>query len=383
MEKYSCFELSIKIKLQKTKKLYFKGSVKMNIKIRAAKKNERPIIAHMIDLAFDDEPYGSSLKKPCQYVGHCDMDPHDCLENTRVLLVDRNIASVIHIAQREAYVHGEHVLFAFIAMVATHPEYRRRGYIRNLMRDAEDYMKKKGNCYSVMLGAFHTYTGSLGWHYWGEKNLTLNSKYVVQQKNRPHIELATRPAENRDIPFLVQVYKQRYTLFFGPVVRSEKYWDMWSLQCNWEGKYIIVTTNNELPIGYFHVSPDNSSIDEIGWDNSLKGKEEQIFIAALDWTFSKGLTSMYLWIDKNDKVAEEAMRKAFSTIDSVYCKPAGQSADESDPTPFLPQNNPNGVGILVKSLQKGPGILSDINNTDQLTDLMATHSWTWFGGDTM
>jgi hypothetical protein len=86
----------------------------VSTEIRAAHTEERPAIAHMIDAAFDSESYGPGLDSPCQYVGHSDMDPHDRPENTRVLLVDGEPASVVHVAEREAYASGDTVPFGYI-----------------------------------------------------------------------------------------------------------------------------------------------------------------------------------------------------------------------------------------------------------------------------
>ena len=85
----------------------------MSVETRGAREEERDAIAHVIDLAFDRESYGPSLREPCLYVGHSDMDPHDRAGNTRILI--HNIASVKRIAETSAWedVYDRDYIMAF------------------------------------------------------------------------------------------------------------------------------------------------------------------------------------------------------------------------------------------------------------------------------
>ena len=192
----------------------------MSVEIRAARGEERPRIAHMIDLAFEAESYGPGLDHPSQAVGHCDMDPYDRAENTRVLLVEDEVVAVVHVAERTAYACGETVPFGFIAMVATHPKHRRKGYAGRLLRDAEEYMRSRGFCYALMLGAYRYYCGSLGWRWHGEKYHTLPQRHVAIRDSSRRSGLSSRLATEQDIPCLSRSYEHRYGLSFGPTVRS-------------------------------------------------------------------------------------------------------------------------------------------------------------------
>src|SRR5512136_824712 len=105
----------------------------MKLDIRGATLAERPAVQHLINLAYDAESYGPSLTHPCTCVGSSDSDPYDRPENTRVLLVDGQLVSAMHVLEREAYVCGGRVRFGIITDVATHPDQRRRGYMGLLM----------------------------------------------------------------------------------------------------------------------------------------------------------------------------------------------------------------------------------------------------------
>lgn len=354
----------------------------MSVEVRAAKLEERPAICEVITLAFDAESYGPSLEEPCRSVGKSHMDPHDRAENTRILLIDGKIVSVVHVAEREAYLHGGRIPFGFVAMVATHPDYRRRGYMKQTMADAEGYMRRRGFWYAGLLGGFRVYGRSLGWRWCGENAPTLGWRYEVATGAASDSGLQTRPAADEDIPFLSRLYHARYGDRFGAVVRSHEYWRRWSLQCLWEGTYVIACEGT-TPVGYFHIDPSHRVVDEIGWEERHDAIEERIFLAAASWAAAKRSSRVGFYVDEGDQDANLAFRRAFGDVPRTFCKPNGQAAEGSDPTPYLPANWPKGMGIMVKFLNSGPGILAGVDSTEALTEVMARHSWLWFDGDTM
>ena len=107
-----------------------------------------------------------------------------------------------------------------------------------------------------------------------------------------------------------------------------------------------------------------------------RGGQNQVFLAALSWGFESGNSAIDFYMDDFDELFNNFLHVAF-------CKPNGQTTDDPDPRPHLPENWPDGMGIMVKFLGSGQGILADVNVTDALTEAMAQYSWSWFDGDTM
>jgi GNAT superfamily N-acetyltransferase len=344
----------------------------MNVEIRGATQEERSAVCHLIDLAFDAESHGPSLENPCNDIGSSRMDPYHRPENTRILLVDGQLVSVVHVIEREAYVYGDRFPFGFIAVVATHPDHRRRGYMRRVMTDAQAYMQRRGFCYGLLMGGWRDYGGSLGWRLCSEKFPTLGWKYVVPARGQRDSGLCTRVATEDDIPFLARVYEARYGKRFGPVIRSHEYWRRWSLKRPWEGIYITVC-DGTVPVGYFRIP------DEIGWDPDCEEMQERVFLSATSWTAKEGGTNVTFYVDE---IALAAFHRAFGDVPRTFTNPLGQPVEDSDPTPYRPANWPEGWGLLVKFLNPGPGILADVDSTDALTDAFVRHSWTYFDGDT-
>jgi len=141
----------------------------MKLEIRGARPEERPAISEVVNLAF-----GKELCLP-GHVGCSQDDPHDRPENTRILLADGEVVSVVHIGERHAYALGREVPIGFLTAVCTHPEHRRRGYLQRVMEDADDYMRHRGFRYGVLFGAFNVYCGTLGWRPSWEKVDRLDS----------------------------------------------------------------------------------------------------------------------------------------------------------------------------------------------------------------
>jgi len=130
-------------------------------------------------------------------------------------------------------------------------------------------------------------------------------------------------------------------------------------------------------VGYFRIP------DEIGWDPDREDMQEQVFLAATSWAAGQGRSNVDFYIADFDDVALSAFRRAFGDVPRTFTNPKGQPVEDSDPTPYRPENWPDGWGLLVRHLNPGPGILADVDSTDALTEAMARHSWTYFDGDSM
>ena len=352
----------------------------MNVEIRAARLEERPTICHLIDLAFDSESYGPSLARPCVSVGNSHLDPDDRPENTRVLLADGQIVSVVHVLERKAYACGGRVRFGFIAMVATHPDHRRRGYMRRAMRDAEDCMQRLGLCYAVLMGSYRLYGASLGWRLCSERRATLNWKYMVPANIAADAGVGARPATEEDIPFLARLYEARYGKRFGPVVRSGQYWRRWSLQRPEEGTYMVALADGE-PAGYFHIGGAHDDVDEIGWEQARDRAAVRVLLAASSCAGTRGMPTVSFWIDEADEAGMAEFRRTFGEVPRTFVDPLGQPVEGCDPAPFLPENCPDATGLFVKFLGPGPGILRSVDSSDALTEAMARYSWVMFDED--
>ncbi len=194
--------------------------------------------------------------------------------------------------------------------------------------------------------------------------------------------MSVRRAASEDVRFLVRAYAARYSRLLGPIVRCAEYWHRWSLTHRWEGDYMVICEGRRV-VGYFHASPDGADIDEIGWEGRSTDLAARIFMTATSWVLGRGHAAAHFWISERDSGACAGIRAAFKHVQLVPCKPNGEPAETDDPTPWLPENWPDGVGYMVKFLNPGPGVLASVTCTDSLTEVMSRYDWTTFEGDWM
>jgi GNAT superfamily N-acetyltransferase len=340
----------------------------VTIEIRAATREERPAVQDLIDLAFDAESYGPSLANPCTSVGNSEFDPYDRPENTRLLFVDGQLVSALHVLVREVYACRLRLGFAIITDVCTHPDRRRRGYLRLLLADAERHLRERGLCYAVLFGRLAFYTGSLGWHWCGEKRTTLDVAWLLPP-TQSQGAVGVTEATPDDVPFLAGCYGTRYGSRFGPVVRSHEYWRRWSLPRQWDGRYRIVREGRER-IGYFRAG---DGVDEVAW---VPGAAETVLAAA-----AHGEAETKLWVDESDAEVQEALRRLFGEVPRVSVDAMGQVTEDTGPAAMLARLRRGGSAMLVKWLAPGPGLLSRVSSTEALTQVMAERRWTMLDGD--
>ena len=347
----------------------------MTVEIRAAALAERPAVQQLVDLAFDAESYGPSLRSPSPSVGQSHLDPYDRPENTRVLLVNGEIVTTVHLLARRAYASGATVGVGLISTAATHPAHRRRGYLHLLLAETEQRMRERGLCYAVLMGRFGYYGGSLGWHWCDEQRRALRRVRLAPAIECAGLSLGEATAEY--VPFLADLYESRYGARFGPVVRPSEYWRRWSLRRPEEGVYVVVREASR-GLGYFHFG---SGVDEIGWERKLPGASERVFLGASAWAAGQGASQVSFWLAEEDEPARNGLEAAFGELPTTFVGPQGQPVCDGTPARFLPARSPDESGVMVKYLSPGPGPLAQVDSTDALTQCMAADSWTMFDGD--
>lgn len=240
----------------------------MSIEIRALRSDElevhgRLIYESYLENATDDS---DGLADPQWWVRSVANDPYYAPEQTRVLLVDgRMVASVSNFA-RQMFCGPDAPLakVSAIGSVATHPDFRRRGYVRQLLTESRQWMLENGFDFCFLFGNEQVY-GSSGWR--------LLSSFEATVSVRPPQDdpgLAVRQADfERDIPALCGIYDDFCQALTGPFVRTRAYWER-----RVRGGYFRdrtpefrVLEEGGEPVGYYRSSMPGR-VEEIGWRRS-------------------------------------------------------------------------------------------------------------------
>jgi len=146
-------------------------------------------------------------------------DPRMKPECNRFLFCDDELASSITVFLWPVRFRGGEILAGLIGSVCTHPDHRRRGYIRMLMEDAKNFMRDEGVTVSWLYGKQSVY-GPCGYD-------TFNNYSILAAEDFPGPEtgLTLRPLDLvSDYAAVKEIYETWNAGAFGPTVRLDGDW---------------------------------------------------------------------------------------------------------------------------------------------------------------
>jgi GNAT superfamily N-acetyltransferase len=183
-----------------------------------------------------------------------DYDP----QQTRVMVESGKLVCSVTCYPRLCYVAGRLARAACIGSVCTHPTYRRRGLLRQVLSDAIDWIRSQRILWSFLYGNEEVYRGS-GWRHLTSWSVAADLR--VRDAFGAHID--ARPVDlEADLPTLIATYERFNSPLTGPVVRTEQYWRTRVLRAERASEYSILT-NAGRAIGYYVGTEGRSS--EIAW----------------------------------------------------------------------------------------------------------------------
>ncbi|RLL39955.1 GNAT family N-acetyltransferase [Oceanobacillus piezotolerans] len=131
------------------------------------------------------------------------------------------IAAKLHLIPLQVYIQGKVFNMGGIASVATWPEYRRKGMIKDLLHHALNYMKANGQYISYLHPFSVPFYRKFGWEIaFAEKNYSIPMDTLKKDwKAKGYVK---RMGEN--IPVLQEIFQSFAIQFNGPLRRDEKWW---------------------------------------------------------------------------------------------------------------------------------------------------------------
>jgi GNAT superfamily N-acetyltransferase len=181
-------------------------------------------------------------------------------EQTRVMVIDGRLVCSVTCHPRPSYIAGRIVSAVCVGSVCTHPSYRRQGLLRQVLKEAADWMKSQGVLWSFLYGNEAVYGGS-GW-----KHLTSWSLSVdMPLREGFGTRITARPASaEADAATLMSIYEQFNGTLTGPTARDESYWRSRVLRPGEDHGYALLEREG-TPVGY-SVGAD-ATIAELGWSS--------------------------------------------------------------------------------------------------------------------
>ncbi|MFT4412278.1 enhanced intracellular survival protein Eis [Fredinandcohnia humi] len=134
------------------------------------------------------------------------------------------VVAKLHLLSLETYVGNKKFKMGGIAGVATYPEYRRRGYVKEMLSDVLVKMREQGFTVSMLHPFDVSFYRKFGWELYSNRLTTKHTKSDLDMLDAVDGEIKRFNIENVKIEELSQIYEQYATKFSGMLVRDPDWW---------------------------------------------------------------------------------------------------------------------------------------------------------------
>ncbi|MEH7238188.1 GNAT family N-acetyltransferase [Bacillus sp. JJ1562] len=172
---------------------------------------------------------------------------------------NKMLAAKFHLIPLTTYVGDQSYKVGGIAGVATYPEYRRRGYVNELLTYALETMKAQGFTISMLHPFDVSFYRKYGWELFCNRLKTVHQRSDLVTLDPVEGSVKRYFFENVNLDDLKWIYAQYATQFSGMLVREDEWWKSVIDDLNIAVYYDAF----EQPIGYIlYESKDNKMIVE-------------------------------------------------------------------------------------------------------------------------
>ena len=148
------------------------------------------------------------------------------LKNHQIYGIYENnkLAAKFHLIPLSTYVGDQSFKMGGIAGVATYPEYRRRGYVKELLTYALETMRTQGFTVSMLHPFDVSFYRKYGWELFSNRLKTLHKQADLTMFEPANGTIKRYQFENANLEELKQIYAQYATTFSGMLVREGDWW---------------------------------------------------------------------------------------------------------------------------------------------------------------
>lgn len=165
------------------------------------------------------------------------------------ILDEKELVAKLHLIPLQVYIGKEKYKMGGIAGVATYPEYRRKGYVKELLQHALKTMKDDGYSVSMLHPFSVSFYRKYGWELYTNRFVCTLSKHDLVR--HVHVNGTVRRFQKETHREAIEhVYEQFAKRYEGMLVRNRDWW-MHSVYREYRDLHAAMyyTENNE-PIGY-------------------------------------------------------------------------------------------------------------------------------------
>ncbi|PEF45835.1 GNAT family N-acetyltransferase [Bacillus cereus] len=172
------------------------------------------------------------------------------------IMEGEDLAAKLHLIPFHIYIGEEKFKMGGVAGVATYPEYRRSGYVKELLQHSLQTMKKDGYTVSMLHPFAVTFYRKYGWELCANLlvcHLT-KSDLVMKKQVNGTVKRFNKENHPEEVEKLYETFAKRFS---GMLVRDEKWW----LQAVYDDLTLAIYYNeNKTASGYMLYKVENSKM---------------------------------------------------------------------------------------------------------------------------
>ncbi|AST90309.1 GNAT family N-acetyltransferase [Sutcliffiella cohnii] len=173
------------------------------------------------------------------------------------ILEDDVLVAKLHLLPFEIHLGEQKWKMGGIAGVATYPEYRRKGYVKELLTHSLHVMKEEGYTVSMLHPFSIPFYRKYGWEVLSNRlKCTFTKSDLVMLPTDTNTGKIKRYRDVSDFTDLSTVYDQYASTFSGMLVRSKDWWEQIT-----EGLHAAIYYEDIVPTGYLLYSIKDSKME--------------------------------------------------------------------------------------------------------------------------
>lgn len=247
---------------------------------RKLKENEVDLSITMSEYAFQFELTEEERRERREWIKP---------ENTWVAEEDGKILSKSSTIPFHIFYYGQVIPMAGVSGVATWPEHRRGGLVKNLLFHSLQEMKEKGFPVSFLFPFSIPFYRKFGWELFADtQTITIKKEQLPQRKSTKGTVRRIEPS----IEVLQPVYEKWAEQYNGTLIRDEDWWKR-SIFKRKKGNVTVYYNEKEEARGYM--------LYEV--------KEDKMTIKELIWLDPEARTALWTFIGKHDSMINSVVLK--------------------------------------------------------------------------
>ena len=203
-----------------------------------------------------------------RYQQYVRTDPSYRYDQSRVVVVNKQIVSTLRVWEREMRIGSIAVPMGGIGGVGTHPDHQGVGYATALMKDTVAYMRAGGYDIGVLFSAIPcAFYRKLGWASVPLAGFRVTRRQTIDiGATEWHV---TPFDEGRDLEAVIALYHKHNTEQSGSLVRTNSYWNSGPARLR-EILPTVVARHGDKLGGYlnFQVGQKSANILEVAYDRA-------------------------------------------------------------------------------------------------------------------